>query len=480
MEAQTMRRMTLVLASFLLVAGVGAAAARGEGPQRARDAPARTDLRGTVTVPIGQLGHLPTVRALVNGSGPYRLAIDTGSADVLRVSAGLARALALRRTGVVRTGDPSGRNAVDVPVVRVGSVRGRLEPDGIIGLGLFASVTAQLDYPKRRLRLSNLALPRHGAHIVELGRRQGVPQIAVDAARKRLWADVDSGGPALLTVPRRLQVPLLERPRVVGRESTATNEFEIRAARIAGDLGVAGWTWRRPTIHIVDRSRPRASARRSCVGLSSRSTCRTAGSSWCAAQAPPPADARSTRCSPMTLARVTRSTVGLRNRENWRNIVSETTAQGAQTPTPDPALKRLDRLVGTWTLNGRLVGSDEETITGEIRFKWLEGGFFLQQDAAIEFTGMFKVNARELIGYDPETEAFASYVYSNFSPTPLPYKWDLRDDTLTISVSYRALDATFTGEFSDDGESFSGGWRPNTGADETINISYDVTGTRVT
>jgi hypothetical protein len=56
----------------------------------------------------------------------------------------------------------------------------------------------------------------------------------------------------------------------------------------------------------------------------------------------------------------------------------------------------------------------------------LEGGFFLQQDAAIDFAGMFQVKARELIGYDPATGAFASYVYSNLSPEPLPYKWDLR------------------------------------------------------
>jgi Protein of unknown function (DUF1579) len=152
--------------------------------------------------------------------------------------------------------------------------------------------------------------------------------------------------------------------------------------------------------------------------------------------------------------------------------------QEIQTPTPDPALRRLDRLVGTWTLKGHLVGSDEENITGEITFQWLEGGFFLQQDASIEFAGMFQVRSHELIGYDSETEAFASYVYSNFSPEPLPYKWDLRDDTLTISVSYGPLDASFEGTFSDD-DTFSGGWRANPGADESINIPYDVSGTRV-
>jgi hypothetical protein len=154
------------------------------------------------------------------------------------------------------------------------------------------------------------------------------------------------------------------------------------------------------------------------------------------------------------------------------------TNQEPQAPTPDPALQRLDRLVGTWTLKGNLVGSDDENISGEITFQWLEGGFFLQQDASIEFAGLFQVRARELIGYDPETEAFASYVYSNFSPEPLPYKWDLRDDTLTISVSHGPLDASFEGKFSDD-DTFSGGWRPNPGADETINIPYDVWGSRV-
>jgi hypothetical protein len=154
-------------------------------------------------------------------------------------------------------------------------------------------------------------------------------------------------------------------------------------------------------------------------------------------------------------------------------------SEAQQQPSPDPALRRLDRLVGRWSVKGRLIGSDEENIVGEISFQWLAGGFFLQQDAEIDFAGMFKVNARELIGHDPKTGGFASYVYSNFSPTPLPYQWEPREDTLTISVSHGSLDATFRGEFNNDGDSFSGGWRPNPGADETINFPYDVSGTRV-
>jgi hypothetical protein len=40
------------------------------------------------------------------------------------------------------------------------------------------------------------------------------------------------------------------------------------------------------------------------------------------------------------------------------------------------------------------------------------------------------------------------------------------------------LDASFTGSWSEDG-TFSGGWRPNPGADETVNVAYDIGGHRV-
>jgi hypothetical protein len=146
-------------------------------------------------------------------------------------------------------------------------------------------------------------------------------------------------------------------------------------------------------------------------------------------------------------------------------------------PQPDPALKRLDRLVGRWTMEGNLVGSDEKNIRGETTFRWLPGGFFLEQRARIDFMGT-QIDALELIGYDPETDTFPSTVFSGFSPTPLPYRWDVRGDTVTIGVSYESLDATFTGEWRDDG-TFAGGWRPNPGADETVNVSYDIGGHRV-
>jgi hypothetical protein len=151
----------------------------------------------------------------------------------------------------------------------------------------------------------------------------------------------------------------------------------------------------------------------------------------------------------------------------------------AQIPTPDPAMKRLDRFVGTWTLEGHLVGSDETAIRGQASYRWLPGGFFMEQTFELDFMGL-EIHSLELIGYDPETNTFPSTVYSNLSPFPLPYRWEVEGPDVKITVDYPPMDATFTGRFGDDGDTFSGGWRPNPGADETVNVPYDVSGRRVT
>ena len=149
----------------------------------------------------------------------------------------------------------------------------------------------------------------------------------------------------------------------------------------------------------------------------------------------------------------------------------------AQLPTPDPALRRLDRFVGTWSLEGQLVGSDEKNIKGRTSFRWLPGGFFLEQRFEMDFMGL-EIHSVELIGYDPETGTFPSTVFSNVSPTPLPYRWEIEGDSVKITVTYGPMDATYTGRFGEDGQTFSGGWRANPGADETVNVAYDISGRR--
>jgi hypothetical protein len=159
-------------------------------------------------------------------------------------------------------------------------------------------------------------------------------------------------------------------------------------------------------------------------------------------------------------------------------------SQEQSPPKPDPALQRLQPLVGTWKLTGHAVGSDENNIKGTTRFQWLHKdedagtGFYLQQDMEMDYAGKLIV-AHELIGYNPKTDAFSSYVYQNMAPEPWPYEWDMRGNEWTISIKRGPIDAVFNGKLSEDGNSFSGGWRPRPGADEEINSAYDVKGTRI-
>jgi uncharacterized protein DUF1579 len=151
-------------------------------------------------------------------------------------------------------------------------------------------------------------------------------------------------------------------------------------------------------------------------------------------------------------------------------------AAAGQLPGPDPALKQLDRFVGTWAIGGRTVGADRDDVAGRLTFEWLPGGFFLQQRVQIDFQGM-DVRGLEIIGYDPATGRFPSTVYSNLLGVPIPYEYDVQGERVTIRTEL-AGGATFTGVWADDGESMSGGWRPDPGKEGPGNVAYDISGRR--
>ena len=144
------------------------------------------------------------------------------------------------------------------------------------------------------------------------------------------------------------------------------------------------------------------------------------------------------------------------------------------TPTPDPALKRLDRLVGTWDIKGRTLNAKEDNISGRVTIEWLPGGFFLQQRGEMEFMGP-KVYSLEVIGYDPTTKTFVATVFSNIDGAPTAYYWDIQGDTVT----HWTEGSKYTGTLSEDGNVLAGGWRPDNGEPGPDNATYDATMIRV-
>ncbi|GHO46455.1 DUF1579 family protein [Ktedonospora formicarum] len=138
-------------------------------------------------------------------------------------------------------------------------------------------------------------------------------------------------------------------------------------------------------------------------------------------------------------------------------------------PIPDPALRRLDKLVGTWSLKGRTLDAQEDNIRGRTTIEWLPGGFFLALRGEIEFQG-FKSQSLEVIGYDPTTRGFSSTVYSDMGGVPMPYWWDVQDDVVTHWME----GSKYTGTFSEDGNVLKGGWRPDEGKESAENVGYDA------
>lgn len=87
-----------------------------------------------------------------------------------------------------------------------------------------------------------------------------------------------------------------------------------------------------------------------------------------------------------------------------------------QPPQPNPALKSLDVMAGTWNVKGRESGPDGE-IHGQVTFEWMEGGFFLVQRVNLDHIGQ-KIKGVEYIGYDESSKALKSYFFSNHGPGP--------------------------------------------------------------
>jgi len=124
-----------------------------------------------------------------------------------------------------------------------------------------------------------------------------------------------------------------------------------------------------------------------------------------------------------------------------------------QPPQPNPDLKNLERLVGTWEMSGE--------VQGRVTFEWMEGGFFLIQRVDLEQYGQ-RIKGIEIIGHErpfgaEPSEEIKSRFYSNTGDT-LDYVYELEGGALTIWAGEKGSPAYVKGTFSEDGNTGSGEW----------------------
>jgi CubicO group peptidase (beta-lactamase class C family) len=243
----------------------------GRVPRRGGEGPGEVLIRGKVQLPMDLTRHVPVIDAKVNGKGPFRFQIDTGFGGMMQVTPALAKTLALPMIGESIGGDPSGKNQRTMRVYSAESVDvgdahfGQVEVseggphfqgiDGVIGLQLFNSLIVTFDYPKARFEADGGALPAaDGAKILTYRVEQGVPNIDIDVAGQKVKTDIDSGSPALLSMPLSLAklLPLASEPQVVGHGRTVGNEFDIYSAPMKGEVHVGAITLTDPRLDFVD------------------------------------------------------------------------------------------------------------------------------------------------------------------------------------------------------------------------------------
>jgi predicted aspartyl protease len=212
----------------------------------------------------------PYVMVMVNGKGPFRFVVDTGTGAQALVTPELAETLGLPAAGRAHLNDPSGQGGKNAPVVLIDSLevagvefRGVRAVrhvvngedgacDGLLGFTLFRDYLLTLDYPNRTMTLAEGALTADGENrVLPFRMPDGVPIVALRIGALRIDALVDSGGDGL-SLPKGLVAVLkfAVDPVAFAAGQSFSTRFEIKAAKLAGDVRLGEYTFDRPFVEI--------------------------------------------------------------------------------------------------------------------------------------------------------------------------------------------------------------------------------------
>jgi Aspartyl protease len=212
----------------------------------------------------------PYVMVTVNGRGPFRFVVDTGTGGQALVSPLLADQLELPVAGQARLVDPSGQgeqraqilfiqslNVAGVEFIGVKAIRHSLAGEdetcmGLLGFTLFRDYLLTLDYPNRNLILTRGALSSDGERsVLPFRMPNGVPIAPLRIDGKRVEAQLDSGGIGL-TLPEQLasELKFASIPSVYANGESLSTSFQLKAGRLGTDVHVGRYTFAQPVVEI--------------------------------------------------------------------------------------------------------------------------------------------------------------------------------------------------------------------------------------
>lgn len=212
----------------------------------------------------------PYVMVTVNGKGPFRFVIDTGTGAEAFVTGELADQLGLPAAGQVHLSDPSGQGRQKVPIVQIQSlqvagveftgvraIRHALNGtdgscQGLLGFSLFRNYLLTLDYPRRRITLTSGALVPDGEQsVLPFRMPDGIPIVPMHIGTMQIEAQIDSGGTGL-SLPERIasQLKFASDPTLFGNAESLSTRFQVKAAKLASDVHLGSYTFTQPFVEI--------------------------------------------------------------------------------------------------------------------------------------------------------------------------------------------------------------------------------------
>jgi len=220
--------------------------------------------------PIELIHDKPYVAVMMNGHGPYRFLIDTGTGTQAIVSPELVRELGIPTVGHARLSDPSMQGEQRSEMVWIDSLKiGSVEFDevqavehglfheeencqGVLGFPLFEDYLLTLDYPGRRmiLRSGTLAEEADGT-VLPFRVSEGVPIAKVQIDDLSVDAQIDSGGTGL-SLPEAMaaRVKFQSAPVDFGIAESLTTLFFLKAARLQADVRFGPYVYRNAFVEI--------------------------------------------------------------------------------------------------------------------------------------------------------------------------------------------------------------------------------------
>jgi predicted aspartyl protease len=212
----------------------------------------------------------PFAMVSINGQGPFRFVIDTGTGAEAIITSQLAEKLAIPHSGRLRLTDPSGKGSQIMPTVVIDSlqvagveftgVKAAVHSlsdtegacQGLLGFKLFRDYLLTLDYPDRRMSLSSGELvPDNEQLVLPFRMPDDIPIVSLAIGTKRIDTLIDSGGTGL-SLPEGFaaQLQFLSDPVVFSNSHSLSTRFQVKSAKLAADVHLGAYTFERPFVEL--------------------------------------------------------------------------------------------------------------------------------------------------------------------------------------------------------------------------------------